>query len=103
MGYPVLWHPSFPAFKNGHNAVQIWGIFCPNKSPIKAQIRRIFRQKHGDRHPGHFQVNSRRLFWAFFARYSPKMHLVQKGAESGRKTPLICAKNGLRNMPKTPL
>lgn len=35
MGYPVLGYPSFLALKNGHNAVQILGIFRPDKTQIK--------------------------------------------------------------------
>lgn len=62
MGYPVLGYPSFLAFKNGHNAVQILGIFRPDK----AQIRRIFRPEHDIRFPmafsGQFLASLRGIF-----------------------------------------
>ena len=45
---PGCGHPSFLAFKDGHNAVQTLGIFSPNK----AKIRRILSPEHGYLIPG---------------------------------------------------
>lgn len=66
MGYPVLWYPSFLALKNGHNAVQILGIFRPDK----AQIRRIFHPEHDIRFPMAFLGQFLVSFWGIFCPIS---------------------------------